>query len=59
MNNFELAERIVNCISDSYADEESKENAEAELLDAFAFMPDDIVKTMLLRLCERIEDLTA
>ena len=58
MNNkrLELANRICDCISDGYDDEELKKDAVIELYRKLEDSTDFIAK-VLERLCERIEDL--
>ena len=52
MNNLKLAERIIDCISDGYDDEEYREEA-TEQLDITPSYIVDVIK----KLCERIEEL--
>ena len=58
MNNkrLELANRICDCISDGYDDEELKKDAENDLYGELE-QSTDFIKKVLERLCERIEDL--
>ena len=59
MNSAELAKRIVDCLSDGYDDEESREEVETTLYNELSqFKGDSIVKAAMLRLCEAIEELT-
>ena len=51
-----LANRICDCISDGYDDEELREDAENDLYRKLEESTDFIAK-VLERLCERIEDL--
>ena len=58
MNSAELAKRIFDCLSDGYDDEEYREKAELELYNELSQVGNgNSVKTALLRLCERIEEL--
>ncbi len=57
-HSFELAKRIVGCLSDGYDDKESREETETALYNELSQIGNDnFVKVALLRLCERIEDL--
>ena len=59
MNSVELAKRIVDCLSDGYDDEESREEVERALYnDLSQLKGDSIVKAAILKLCETIEELT-
>ena len=59
MNSAELSKRIVDCLSDGYDDEESKEEVETALYNELSqFKGDSIIKVAMLRLCETIEELT-
>ena len=51
-----LANRICDCISDGYDDEELKKDAENDLYGELEEST-DFIKKVLERLCERIEDL--
>ena len=51
-----LANRICDCISDGYDDEELREDAENDLYRKLEEST-DFIKKVLERLCERIEDL--
>lgn len=58
MDNGKLAERIIDCISDGYDDEENKEEAENLLCNSLSQLDkDDPIKAALIRLCEAIEEL--
>lgn len=57
MNNAELARRIFDCTSDGYDDEEHREEVVTTLYDELEQLEDNsIIKTILLFLCEKIED---
>ena len=57
MDNGKLAERIIDCISDGYDDEENKEEAENLLCNSLSQLDkDDPIKAALIRLCETIEE---
>ena len=59
MNSSELAKRIVDCLSDGYDDEESREESEIALYNELSQLNgNSVVKAALLRLCEAIEELT-
>ena len=51
-----FANRICDCISDGYDDEELKKDAENDLYGELE-QSTDFIKKVLERLCERIEDL--
>ena len=58
MNSAELSKRIVDCLSDGYDDEESREEAEIALYNELSQLKgDSIIKVAMLRLCETIEEL--
>lgn len=58
MNSAELANRIFNCLSDGYDDEEYREETESALYNELSQISNDsFIKAALLRLCERIEEL--
>lgn len=58
MDNGKLAERIIDCISDGYDDEENKEEAENLLYNSLSQLDkDDPIKAALIKLCETIEEL--
>lgn len=58
MNSFELARRIFDCLSDGYDDEELRDDTENILYNELSQISDDsFIKSALLRLCERVEDL--
>lgn len=59
MNSAELSKRIVDCLSDGYDDEESREEVETALYNELSQLKrDSIIKAAMLRLCETIEELT-
>lgn len=58
MNSAELAKRIVDCISDGYDDEEYREETETELYNELSQIDSNsYIKSVLLKLCKRIEEL--
>ena len=58
MNNGKLAERIFDCLSDGYDDEENREEAENLLYNSLSQLDkDNPIKAALIRLCETIEEL--
>ena len=58
MDNGKLAERIFDCLSDGYDDEENREKTENLLYDSLSQLDkDDPIKAVLIRLCEAIEEL--
>lgn len=58
INNGKLAERIIDCISDGYDDEENREEAEEQLCNELSNIgKDNILKIAIMQLCERIEEL--
>ena len=59
MNSAELARKIIDCLSDGYDDEENREDAEIELYNELSqFNGNSTIKVAMLKLCERIEELT-
>lgn len=58
MDNYELVKRIINCLSDGYDDEETREETE-EILhnELLQISNDSFIKAALIRLCERVEEL--
>lgn len=53
-----LANRIFNCLSDGYDDEEYKETTVTALYNELSRIPgDSFVKAAFVRMCERIEEL--
>lgn len=56
MNSLKLAERIIDCISDGYDDEEYREEATEQLETKLDITPSYIVD-VIKKLCERIEEL--
>lgn len=58
VSNAELARRICDCLSDGYDDEEYREETEISLYNELSqISSDSIIKAVLKKLCERIEDL--
>ena len=57
MNNYELAYRIFDCISDGYDDEEQKGDIVNRLIDELSNDGNEIIKASFVALCERIEEL--
>lgn len=55
--NKKLAKRIWSCLSDGYDDEEYKEDTVNDLVAAIEYEDTGMLKVMLNRLCERIEDM--
>lgn len=58
MDNYELVKRIIDCLSDGYDDEETREETE-EILhnELLQISNDSFIKAALIRLCERVEEL--
>lgn len=57
MNNGKLANRIIDCLSDGYDDEEHREETEILLCNSlFQLDKDDPIRIALTRLCETIEE---
>jgi hypothetical protein len=58
MDNYELAKRITDCLSDGYDDEEYREETEMALYNELSQIEDDShIKNALIMMCQRIEDL--
>ena len=58
MNTRELAEKVVDCLSDGYDDEENRDEAENLLYDSLSQISNDNpIKIVLIRLFETIEEL--
>ncbi len=58
MNSSELANRICDCLSDGYDDEEYREKTETELCNELSQLSSNsFVKAALIKLCARIEEL--
>ena len=57
VNSYELSKRIIDCLSDGYDDEESREEADTNLCDELSQISNGYIKNALLKLCERIEEL--
>ena len=54
----QLAEKIVDCLSDGYHDEENRDEIENLLYDSLSQISNDNpIKIVLVRLCETIEEL--
>lgn len=57
INSAGLAERIVDCISDGYDDEEIREETEMKLYNELSQLNNDNpIKAALIKLCEAIEE---
>ena len=60
MNSLKLAERIIDCVSDGYDDEEYREEATTALYNELSQINNTSnIKAAFVRLCERIEELEA
>jgi hypothetical protein len=58
VNARELAEKVVDCLSDGYDDEENRDEAENLLYDSLSQISNDNpIKIVLIRLCKTIEEL--
>ena len=57
MNNYELANRIYDYISDGYDDEEQREDVVNKLIDELDSNENKYIKLSFIALCERIEEL--
>lgn len=58
MDTRKLAEKVVNCLSDGYDDEENRDETENLLYNSLSQIGnDDPIKIALVRLCETIEEL--
>ena len=58
INSAELAERIIDCISDGYDDEENREETETKLYNELSQLNNDSpIKAALSKMCETIEEL--
>lgn len=55
----ELSERICDCISDGYADEEWREDAVDKITVALEKCHDEDIIIAFMRLCERVEEFMA
>lgn len=55
----ELSERICDCISDGYDDEEWREDAIDKMTVALEKCPDEDIIIAFTRLCERVEEFMA
>lgn len=60
MNSYELSKRIVDCLSDEYDGKNDREETENALYNELSQISNDsFIKTALLRLCEKVEELEA
>lgn len=60
MNNItELSERICNCVSDGYNDEEWREDTVDKMTVALEKCHDEDIMVAFTRLCERVEEFMA
>lgn len=60
MSNAELSNKVCDYLSDGYDDEESREETEDALCcELSQICSDGYIRTALLRLCERVEELEA
>lgn len=60
MNNLELAERIFDCLSDGYDDEEYREEEITALYNELSQIDgNSYIKAAFVKLCETIEELEA
>lgn len=58
IDNGKLANRIIDCLSDGYDDEEYREETEDLLYDSLSQLKNDNpIKAALIKLCETIEEL--
>lgn len=58
MDNGKLAERIFDCLSDGYDDEENREKTENLLYNSLSQLNcNNPIKVVLIKLCETIEEL--
>lgn len=58
MNSLTLTKKIIDCLSDGYDDEENREEEEIKLYNELSQLNgDNYIRTVLKKLCERIEDL--
>lgn len=58
MNSNDLSVKIIDCLSDGYDDEENREEEEIMLFSELSQLSgDSIIRIVLQRLCERIEEL--
>ena len=59
MNSSELARKIIDCLSDGYDDEESREESGIALYNELSQLNgNSAIKAAMLKLCETIEELT-
>lgn len=59
MDNFELASKIYDCISDGYDDEEQREDVVNALCDELSQNENKYIKLSFEALCERVKELEA
>ena len=60
MSSYELATKIFNSLSDGYDDEEYREEYVKDLYNELSQIPgDSIIRSALIALCDRVEDLEA
>ena len=58
MSSSDLTKMIIDSLSDGYDDEELREEAGRELYNEISQLPgSSVIRTVIRRLCERIEDL--
>lgn len=58
INSYLLVKKVIDCLSDGYDDEEYRESSETDLFNEMSQISNDSsLKIVLLRLCERIEEL--
>lgn len=58
INSYELSQRIFDCVSDGYDDEEYREETESALYNELSQLSNDsYIKSAFLKLCERIEEM--
>ena len=57
VNDYDLANRIYDCISDGYDDEEQREDVVNALCNEFLQGNNEYIKLSFIALCERIEEL--
>lgn len=57
MTDFELANKILDCLSDGYDDEEYRENDVEMLAEDLSGGKNETIKAAFIALCERIEAL--
>ena len=58
MNSWKLTNRIIDCLSDGYDDEEYREEETEKIYSEICMLPgDSSIRAALIVLCDRIEDL--